>query len=309
MVCQLTTKNYNRFFVQLLTLAKQAPTPNDLPFVIRRELSRSTDPTLNWPNDQDFLRGWLATPIYVKSRPDRSAMILRAIEQRIRTPKSEAVTLPIQLTVEHLLPQQGKLSDYPYAEPMPLEQEETQERCRQRLINTMGNLTLLTRELNSAVSNGPFLAKAEDISADSDLRLNAWLRGERPRSWNEADIERRGRTLMKTALQEWPAPAAPTITLAPSDQPDTLEVISEAESIQPEASGGSGHDRGTKMVVHKCHVDGQEFDSVYKAFVALGLDVAKHQKFRRELKLSANGCGIYEEQGKMYRFELFERGP
>ena len=54
------------------------------------------------------------------------------------------------------LEQQGKLADYPYAEPMPMEQDESQDRCRQRLINTMGNLTLLTQELNSAVSNGPF---------------------------------------------------------------------------------------------------------------------------------------------------------
>ena len=37
----------------------------------------------------------------------------------------------------------------------------------------MGNLTLLTQELNSSISNGPFVDKSTAIAADSDLRLNA----------------------------------------------------------------------------------------------------------------------------------------
>lgn len=301
MVCQSTTKNYNRFFVQLLNLAKQAATPADLPVVIRQELSRSTEPTLNWPTDQDFLRCWLSKPIYVKSRPDRSAMILRALEARIRTPKSEPVTLLEGLTVEHLLPQQGKLSDYPYADSMPLEQEETPERCRQRLINTMGNLTLLTRELNSTVSNGPFTAKAEGIRVDSDLRLNAWLRSESWTLWSESDIQQRGRELMEAALLEWPSPPYRAGEGA-SDQAGVSEAASSAALHSTEGRGGNN--RGTKLIRHACRVDGKAYDSVYRAFVDLGLNLSKHQKFRLELKQSATGSAVYEEAGKRYGFEL-----
>jgi hypothetical protein len=57
-------------------------------------------------------------------------MILRAIEEAIRTPKSEAVGLLDKLTVEHLLPQNGTLGDYPFADTMPLQTGETPERCR-----------------------------------------------------------------------------------------------------------------------------------------------------------------------------------
>src|SRR5712664_1417186 len=81
----------------------------------------------------------------------------------IRTRKNEAVSLPKSLSVEHLLPQKGQLWDYPYADGMPLEPDETNDKCRERLIHTVGNLTLLTQELNSAVSNGPFEAKAAQI--------------------------------------------------------------------------------------------------------------------------------------------------
>jgi Protein of unknown function (DUF1524) len=184
LVCQLTNKNYNRFFVALLSKLKQSKDISALPDIVRTELKRSKDVTTNWPDDNEFKRGWLTKPIYLKSRSERSAMILRALEERLRTPKNEAVVLPDKLTVEHLLPQKGKTVDYPYSEPMPVELGETTERCRARMLHTIGNLTLLTTELNSSVGNGPFKAKSRAIADDSDLRLNAWLRGAPIEYWS-----------------------------------------------------------------------------------------------------------------------------
>jgi len=202
-VCQLTNKNYNRFFVSLLAKLKKAPADADLAEVARAELMRSRDVTTRWPSDVEFEAAWLAMPIYAKSRPDRSAMVLRAIEAHIRTSKSEAVTLPDELTVEHLLPQKGGIADYPYANNLPLLAGETAERCRERLLHTIGNLTLLTTELNSSVSNGPFPGKSTNIGINSDLRLNAWLRTSPPPTWSEASILARGSTLFEVAREIW----------------------------------------------------------------------------------------------------------
>lgn len=207
LICQLTNKNYNRFFLALLTKLKKAETLQKMPNIVRDELLRSKDVTTNWPDNEEFKRGWLTKPIYVKSRPDRSAMILRALEQKLRTSKNEAVVLPPKLTVEHLLPQSGKLADYPFPSPMPVEAGETDAKCRERLINTLGNLTLLTQELNSTVSNGPFGAKSADIRDDSDLRLNAWLRdGQTYSQWSELNIQRRGERLFEQAIAIWHFP-------------------------------------------------------------------------------------------------------
>jgi hypothetical protein len=203
-VCQLTNKNYNRFFALLLAKVKNAAIDASLPGIVRAELTRSSEPTLNWPDDKEFRQGWLTKRIYVKSRPDRSAMVLRAIEERVRTPKNEAIILSGKLTVEHLLPQKGMLSDYPFAEEMPLEKGEDAERCRSRLIDTIGNLTLLTQELNSSVSNGAFAGKSKAIAADSDLRLNAWLRSDPITEWSEESIVARGEELFQTASLIWP---------------------------------------------------------------------------------------------------------
>jgi hypothetical protein len=87
LVCQLTNKNYNRFFVSLLGKVKNASAGAFLPDTVRAELNRSSEPTLNWPDDREFKMGWLSKPIYVKSRADRCAMILGAMEEKMHTAK------------------------------------------------------------------------------------------------------------------------------------------------------------------------------------------------------------------------------
>lgn len=203
---QLTNKNYNRFFVSLLAKVKRAAPEVSLADVVRGELSRANDATTAWPSDQSFRTAWLTKPVYAKSRPDRSGMVLRAIEAQIRTSRNEAVTLPEKLTVEHLLPQRGTLSDYPLACDGLTIDDEAPAQCRERLLHTIGNLTLLTTELNASASNGPFPGKVEKIVADSDLRLNAWLRVQPPTSWSEQSILDRGDRLFATAMQIWPRP-------------------------------------------------------------------------------------------------------
>jgi hypothetical protein len=98
LVCQLTNKNYNNFFVGLLnkvrrtvegvpgenmTLtpsAQQRPLSAEIKAAVRSELTRSKEDTLIWPTDPDFESGWLRAAVYVKSRPDRAVMLLRAID-------------------------------------------------------------------------------------------------------------------------------------------------------------------------------------------------------------------------------------
>ncbi len=207
-VCGLTPKNYNRFFVALLRLAKQAVKDGkDLSSEIRTELTRSTEKTLLWPSDSEFLKGWLETPVYVKSRPDRSVMLLLALDQEMKTRKSESFGWPnCDLTVEHLLPQTYDLDIYPYPQNFPLKEGDNEEDRRKRLIHTVGNLTVLTAPLNTSISNGPFPDKVLEISKFSDLRLNSEFRTKSPSKWDEQEIESRGKQLFDFAKNIWPTP-------------------------------------------------------------------------------------------------------
>lgn len=205
-ICNLTNKNYNRFFVNLLRDVKAALRQDrSLHVVVRDELLRPEGPAGRWPDDEEFLQGWLANPVYFKTRSDRSRMLLVAIERHIRTSKSEDVSIPEDLTVEHLLPQSWSPEVHPFGAGSYMRDQETQERARRRMVDTIGNLTLLTSPLNSSVSNGPINEKLQEIGEHSLLRLNRAIRVDGSR-WTEDEILDRGRKLFEYARTIWSAP-------------------------------------------------------------------------------------------------------
>ena len=69
----------------------------------------------------------------------------------------------------------------------------------------MGNLTLLTQSLNSAVSNSAWASKKDAMLDASLLPITQRLR--HYESWNEDSISQRGRDLFNEALKIWPGPA------------------------------------------------------------------------------------------------------
>lgn len=206
-VCDLTPKNYNRFFLSVLSKAKAAYAANEpVHLAIRNELLRGDLDTTRWPSDKQFLKRWRWKGLYVQSRPDRSAMVLSAINSAMGTSKNEKHKLvDDSLSVEHLLPQNGSLANYPYAEE-ELDEDYSTEEYRRDLLHTVGNLTLLTTPLNSSISNGPITAKAVQITEESDLRINAWMRKNPPEKWDEDDIWERSSKLFKFAKAIWPKP-------------------------------------------------------------------------------------------------------
>jgi hypothetical protein len=221
LVCQLTNKNYNKFFVSLLAklkevekatlaiaegsgLSGESDIGSAISAAVHAELTRSADDTVRWPKDEEFQKGWLQKAVYVKSRPDRAVMLLTAIDIAMRTSKSELSSPPPDLTVEHLLPQQGSVSDYPYA-PEPEQPDGLSPDVRRaKAIHTIGNLTLLTQALNSSISNGPFKGKRPSIALNSDLRLNARFQDHSQLHWSEAEIAMRGSELFAFATNIWP---------------------------------------------------------------------------------------------------------
>jgi hypothetical protein len=74
--------------------------------------------------------------------------------------------------------------------------------ARNRLLQTIGNLTILTQALNSSVSNSAWEIKAPALSQASLLPINLQLHG--VKTWDEATIERRSDELFSRAIQTWP---------------------------------------------------------------------------------------------------------
>ena len=215
-ICGLTTKNYNKFFLSALRhLEAKGFSGGSLATFLIGQTSESA----RFPSDREFERSWTSAPMYgLRLTPLRVRRVLEAIERAKRQKFHETDQLSSNLSVEHILP-----SDWEEHWPLLDGEQPTREenwqamfateendtrvgqivrRCR--LVNTFGNLTLLSMPLNSSVSNGPFSAKREALNEHSLLVMNREITKEE--EWGEDQICERGGKLFEVAKGLWPYP-------------------------------------------------------------------------------------------------------
>ena len=110
------------------------------------------------------------------------------------------------MTIEHILPQEWR-DHWPLDLLEEPEEYHRQIDSRERLKHTIGNLTLVTKKLNPALSNGPWPTKQKGLKEHSTLFLNKKLLEEwGDRSFGEAEIRERGLELARLAILVWPGP-------------------------------------------------------------------------------------------------------
>lgn len=81
-----------------------------------------------------------------------------------------------------------------------------ESRRRDELVETMGNLTVITMSLNSAMSNSPWSKKKPQLQAHSLMPINLSVQIEE--IWDEGTIVQRGRDLFERAVALWPRPTS-----------------------------------------------------------------------------------------------------
>ena len=194
--------NYNRFFINLLNELKENPQNSEQ--CVLKELQKTTANTGKWPTDVEFKDSWWNEPIYYRSK-NRCLMFLDALNEELYTDKAEKISLDRSgISIEHLLPQKARQDLYPYHSTSLKREGENEKDFRERIIHTIGNLTLLTQKLNSSISNGAFDEKMKEIAEHSILPLNKKLNGKK--LWDEESIKNRGEQLFENALKIWPRP-------------------------------------------------------------------------------------------------------
>lgn len=201
MICGLTTKNYNRLFLDLI---QHCSDQNDFGVeTIRSFLDRQESESARWPNDSELREAWVTQPIYQRITRPRLRMVLLALEEALRHDKSEVIARSNKLTVEHLLPQTWQNTwPLPQVEGEAPEARLKRVSDRTRLLHSVGNLTLITRRLNPAVSNSPWEKKRPDLLKYSQLSLSRDLHD--AADWNEDAILARSNALFVYAAQLWP---------------------------------------------------------------------------------------------------------
>jgi Protein of unknown function (DUF1524) len=162
----------------------------------------------------------LTHPLYGWIARARIAYTLWELELVLRdTSKTEdIVTKPKKLSIEHVLPQQWE-QNWPLDDPI-----EENIAARGGLINVLGNLTLVTGELNSSMSNAAWSTKRKRLD-QSVLMLNSDVKT--VEAWSEVQIRERGQRLGDLIVKRWPGPEA----MIPNFDPAKLKT--EVNEISP----------------------------------------------------------------------------
>lgn len=187
-----------------------------------------------WPGDSELFNALEMELAYKRFKRARLRMFLEAVEDHYRgftgggTSKTGVRVQRNTLPIEHLMPQ--KWTDH-----WPVEGVEAGAE-RDAHINRIGNLTLITQALNSAVSNGPWLGgngKWAKFANHDVMLMNRKIRDASKDGWNEERIDQRSAMVVEALIATWPVPAGHEGAL----KRDTVWELSEV-SIRDLVSSG-----------------------------------------------------------------------
>ncbi len=247
-VCRYTTKNYNNLFVEIIrALAKVSSIENrpidknDLLTI----LSAYEEETNVFPDDRAFAEGFAISALTNKNA--KEILYCIALKQK-EDPNADVQKLNgAGLSVEHIMPrkweQNWKLND--------MTEEGKAERNKK--LRTLGNLTLVTKRLNSKMQNAKWDDKKPELRRYSSLEMTThYLDND---IWDENAIGNRAEDLMKIALEIWPRTATvsqPYIS-PPIKAPNKTKLVKRSKTKLP---------RG-------CFVDGKHYENANEAIKAL----------------------------------------
>ncbi|TFC75812.1 DUF262 domain-containing protein [Cryobacterium cheniae] len=209
-----TMKDINRLMVSLLS-ELDTSSVHRAGDVVREFLSSQTADSRFWPSDETMVRDLPSLRLYGNVRQGRLRVVLEGIEMQQRTERHENTQLPHKLEIEHVMPQGWRAH---WDATSPLDDVDAAERDKR--VNTLGNLTLVTKKLNGTLSHRPWTdretwivaptgkdqgrGKRTLLSDYSLLVLNKDLVGAHPESWSDDDIEARGVLLTQRLCRVWP---------------------------------------------------------------------------------------------------------
>lgn len=202
MVCRMTTKAYNEVFLELLSQLSKAD-PRSADDVLVTFLAGQTADSRLWPDDGAFEFAILDMPLYRLLTRGRLRMVLEGLEDAARSQLAEEGHVARgTLTIEHVLPQKWQAH-------WPLADEDVEAiGHRERVLHSLGNLTLVNGKLNPTLSNVAWPAKQKLLADHAVLHLNKELfNGYATREWDESAIRERGAMLAARAKSIWVSPA------------------------------------------------------------------------------------------------------
>lgn len=200
--------------------------------VIENYLRKQQGMNWYWPDNKQLRSALRSLAFYSRLSRARARMVLEALEDHERGWKigqtgftGERVPRGIY-TIEHILPRKWQVH-------WPLPPGKTVE-DRDALVDTLGNLTLLTSKLNTKVSNGPWLGadgKYRALEKHDVLMLNRNLLKHTTEGWHEENISTRCEQLIEKVIEIWKVPEGHKVTTTKTGstlkkRPELVDLIS-----------------------------------------------------------------------------------
>lgn len=217
-LCGLTPKNYNNTFLRVGAHLRANGVDR---VAFAAAFADSSGETVRFPTNEDLAAAIRTREQYEVMPTPRLRYVLGELERASRDTYDEVLGLRDDLTIEHVLP--NKWAEHwplPDGTKAPADLVVAQDdprhaviQNREKLKNTLGNLTLLTPSGNPRLGNNPFttvdtavgLSKREALRA-SLLKMNQEIAANP--EWDEGKIATRAEKLATRASALWP-PIAP----------------------------------------------------------------------------------------------------
>lgn len=207
-----STRDYGRLTLGLVEELRESGLDNAGRVVVDF-LRRQTAESREWPNDGALEQALVNLPLYRLLTRGRLRLLLEGVEEQLRkSSKAEEHSVPKSLTIEHVMPRSWG-ANWPLPDCLDDDERMMRANNRNRLIHTLGNLTLISGDLNSTLSNAAWegkCGKRETLGKHFVLHLNKDLLDEsRDTGWDEDFIQARSKSMAKLVSEVWPGPDSP----------------------------------------------------------------------------------------------------
>jgi hypothetical protein len=209
-VCFLGAKNLNNVFQRVVANFLREGVRTE---TLARVLLEQSGTAGRFPSDEDFSTAIKENQVYGRLNNPRLGDILWELEIACRSNKTEKLDRPKTTWIEHVMPQSWSSNwPLPDGDELPLYSADPEVSDlvsqRHRLVDTLGNLTLVTDLLNISMGNKDFAAKKKKLAKYSLLCLNQWITSQD--TWTEREIRERGNLLSELAVKRWVRPRLST---------------------------------------------------------------------------------------------------
>jgi hypothetical protein len=198
-ICKFTAKNYNNIFIQVIrTLYKSKSNDSLAMFEIgsaqlREILASFTDDGNRFPSEFDVRK---AVHEQILSNQQAGELLFIIALKDLDSEYADFKTLSCRsFSVEHMMPKKWEEN---WSDPSL---DELAKFNRGRKLQTLGNLTLITKNLNSKLRNQAWVEKKKTLKQYSSLKMTtAFLDCD---SWDEGKITSRADQLADKAIAIW----------------------------------------------------------------------------------------------------------